>query len=91
MVRAVLYIFAAIVLISLLRSILGALAKVYGALFDPQAQARAGAGAEPRKAGELKRDPVCGTYVSTAVSVQKTVQGQVVHFCSTACSERYKG
>ena len=91
MVRAVLYIFGAIILISLLRTILGVLAKVYGALFDPQAQARAAAGAEPRKAGELKRDPVCGTYVSTAASVQKTVKGQVVHFCSEACSEKYKG
>ncbi|MGO9097046.1 MAG: hypothetical protein ACLQGV_17720 [Bryobacteraceae bacterium] len=91
MVRAVLYIFAAIILISLLRTILGVLAKGFGALFDPQAQARAAAGAEPRKAGELKRDPVCGTYVSTAASVQKTVKGHVVHFCSTACSEKYKG
>lgn len=90
MVRAVLYIFAAVVLISLLRSILGVLAKGLSALTDPHPQTRAAAGGEPRKAGELKRDPVCGTYVSTAVSVQKTVQGQVVHFCSAACSEKYK-
>ena len=45
--------------------------------------------AGPDPAGELKRDPVCGTYVSTASSVKRTIEGQVVHFCSTACSEKY--
>ena len=39
--------------------------------------------------GELKKDPVCGTYVSTAASLTRTVNGQVIHFCSKACSDRY--
>jgi len=39
--------------------------------------------------GELKKDPVCGTYVSTATSLTRTVNGQIVHFCSKACSDRY--
>jgi YHS domain-containing protein len=39
--------------------------------------------------GELKKDPVCGTYVSTAASVTRTVDGQVMHFCSQACSDQY--
>ena len=40
--------------------------------------------------GELKRDPVCGTYVSTDVSVTRTVNGKVVHFCSKECREKYR-
>jgi YHS domain-containing protein len=40
---------------------------------------------------ELVRDPVCGTYVSAAVSVKRTVQGQVFHFCSNECRDRYQG
>ena len=40
--------------------------------------------------GDLKRDPVCGTYVSTAVSVKRTVKGQVVHFCSNECRDKYR-
>jgi len=40
--------------------------------------------------GDLKRDPVCGTYVSTAVSVKRTVKGQVVHFCSDECRDKYR-
>jgi len=39
--------------------------------------------------GELKKDPVCGTYVSAAASVTRMVNGKVVHFCSKDCSEKY--
>ena len=39
--------------------------------------------------GELKKDPVCGTYVSTGASVTRTVDGQVLHFCSKECRDRY--
>ncbi|HXS93691.1 MAG TPA: hypothetical protein VN736_03745 [Candidatus Limnocylindrales bacterium] len=39
--------------------------------------------------GELKKDPVCGTYVSTAVSVTRNIHGQTVHFCSAECRDRY--
>ncbi|MGO9231452.1 MAG: hypothetical protein ACLQKA_19860 [Bryobacteraceae bacterium] len=42
-----------------------------------------------QEGGELKKDPVCGTYVSTATSLTRTVNGQVVYFCSKACSDRY--
>jgi len=38
--------------------------------------------------GELKKDPVCGTYVSTAVSVTGKVNGETVHFCSTECRDK---
>jgi YHS domain-containing protein len=40
--------------------------------------------------GELKKDPVCGTYVSTALAVTRTVNGEVVHFCSKECRDRYR-
>jgi YHS domain-containing protein len=40
--------------------------------------------------GELKKDPVCGTYVSAATSVSRTVNGSVVYCCSKECRDRYK-
>ncbi len=40
--------------------------------------------------GELKKDPVCGTYVSTAASVKRTVEGRVIHFCSAECRDKYR-
>ena len=41
--------------------------------------------------GELRKDPVCGTYVSTATSVSSIVNGKVVYFCSKDCRDRYRG
>ena len=44
----------------------------------------------PQLGGELKKDPVCGTFVAVASSIKKTVNGEVVHFCSTACRDKYQ-
>jgi len=40
--------------------------------------------------GELKKDPVCGTYVSTASSVSRMVRGETVYFCSTECRDKFR-
>jgi len=54
------------------------------------ARTRPAAGRPPiQSGGDLKRDPVCGTYVSPAASVQRTIGGETVHFCSEQCSQRY--
>jgi YHS domain-containing protein len=75
-----------ILIFFLLRSIIRTLA--YGA-------GRRAAAAKPRPrevpaSGELKKDPVCGTYVSTAVSITRTIGGKTVHFCSEDCSRKYR-
>jgi YHS domain-containing protein len=41
--------------------------------------------------GELKKDPVCGTYVSPAAAVSRTVNGQIVYFCSAQCRDKHAG
>jgi|HubBroStandDraft_1064217.scaffolds.fasta_scaffold03270_2 YHS domain-containing protein len=40
--------------------------------------------------GELKKDPVCGTYVSADTSVTKLIDGRTVYFCSSACRDKYR-
>ncbi len=40
--------------------------------------------------GELKKDPVCGTYVSTATSLSQKVNGQLVYFCSPECRAKFR-
>jgi YHS domain-containing protein len=40
--------------------------------------------------GELKKDPVCGTYVSAAASITRTIGGKTVHFCSEDCLRKYR-
>jgi len=43
-----------------------------------------------KSGGELKKDPVCGTFVAVSSSVKRTGNGEVVHFCSTACRDKYQ-
>lgn len=40
--------------------------------------------------GELKKDPVCGIYVSADTSVTSRIGGQTVHFCSPGCRDKYR-
>jgi len=40
--------------------------------------------------GELKKDPVCGTYVSIGASVTRSVNGELIHFCSPECRDKYR-
>jgi YHS domain-containing protein len=37
----------------------------------------------------LKKDPVCGTYVSAASSLREKVAGETVYFCSAECRAKY--
>jgi YHS domain-containing protein len=83
MVKIVLLLFLAIILITFLRGVIGLVGKAFTSLADPKTPAR--------KADELKRDPVCGVYVPAATSVKRTVKGEVVHFCSEQCAERWRG
>jgi YHS domain-containing protein len=51
--------------------------------------------ADPRasvpRSGELKKDPVCGTYVSESSEYRTTLHGKTVYFCSESCLRRYEG
>jgi YHS domain-containing protein len=38
----------------------------------------------------LHQDPVCGTYVATGSSYRKVSRGEVLHFCSEQCRDRYR-
>jgi len=87
MVRAVLYLLLAVLLITFLRSIIGILGKWIAGLLAP---GPASTRPPVSPGGELKRDPVCGVYVSTAASLKLTEGGEVPHFCSAACRDKYR-
>ena len=40
-------------------------------------------------AGELKKDPICGTYVSEAISLKTRYGKEELHFCSRKCQEEF--
>ena len=88
MVRAILYVIVAVLAISALRSVIGIVAKAL-------AQFTGVRPAAPRRpvmttGGELKRDPVCGTFISAATAVQKKVGAEVYYFCSAECREKFR-
>ncbi len=58
--------------------------------FRPGPQGGAGQDARQTRQGETARDPVCGMFVSTELSHSLKEKGQVLHFCSRECLERYQ-
>jgi YHS domain-containing protein len=87
MIRVLLYLVLIVFVITILRSIIGILVRgagqLIGAARQPQRRPDVPAG------GDLKRDPVCGTYISAATSVKKNIGSEVVHFCSAACRDKF--
>ncbi len=89
--RIVAFALLVVVVISILRAVIGLVAKGLTSLAEPPRDtASTPRSAEVPLSGELKRDPVCGTYVSAASSVKKTVNGEVLHFCSAACRDKHR-
>jgi YHS domain-containing protein len=92
MVRALAYLIASVLVIGIVRSILGIVLKGFADLFHPPASGQRGPSAPVVPAGgELKKDPVCGTFISTATAIQKRVGGEVYYFCSQECRDKFKG
>ena len=61
--------------------------KLLGWLFGSAAQPNSRTSS--RGPQELQRDPWCGTYVSPDISHTLEHNGQVHHFCSEECRERF--
>jgi len=93
MIRFVVILLASILLITVVRAVLGIVLKGFSDMVRGAQPTSAQQQPSPQQqvplAGELKRDPVCGTFVSTASSLKKSVGGEIVHFCSAACRDRY--
>jgi YHS domain-containing protein len=91
MIRALAYLIASVLVIGIVRSIVRIVLKGFADLFHPPESAQTGPHATPIPAGgELKKDPVCGTFISTATAIQKRVRGETYYFCSTECRDKFK-
>ena len=77
-----------VLLFYVVRAILASIIEGFRSTLSPQSAAK-----QPpavHSGGELKKDPVCGTYVSTSASISRTVHGEVFYFCSKECSDKYR-
>jgi YHS domain-containing protein len=75
---------------ALLRSVLRSIFQAGREFTRPTQQAPPASRPNVVVGGELKKDPVCGTYVSTGASVTRTVNGELLHFCSKECRDKYR-
>src|SRR5262245_26533814 len=102
LIRVIEFLVGLMVVLSMIRSVVGFVTKMYTGQSDtsPQhsSQQRAGNSSRPPSSpnssttsgGELKKDPVCGTFISTATAFQKYASGQTHYFCSTECRDKFK-
>lgn len=81
---------ARLILLLLAFALLRFLIKSVMAMIAPAAKSGHPQAPSARSAGELKKDPVCGTFVAETASVKKTVNGEIMHFCSASCRDKYK-
>ena len=95
MFRAILYLIGFMLIMSVIRSVLGILGKAFNGLSSTSSPQTGASGsrppASPSSGGELKKDPVCGTFISTSTAFQKFSNGQTYYFCSTECRDKFKG
>jgi YHS domain-containing protein len=79
-----------LLVILIVRSVIMTIARSFSAVMHQPVQPDAKQAADFPSGGELKKDPVCGTYVSPGAAVTRRVGGEVVHFCSVACRDKYR-
>ena len=90
MFRLVFELLISIFLIAIIRAVASFLFRSFGSFFSaaPPPQRRPEASNLPLT-GELKRDPVCGTYTVAATSLHQTVNGETHYFCSPRCLDEF--
>jgi YHS domain-containing protein len=85
--RTLLLLLLALVVLTAIRMFAGVLTKGIGSMFETPKPPRHPAAPS---GGELKRDPVCGTFVAAGSGITKTIGGELIHFCSAECRDKYK-
>jgi YHS domain-containing protein len=97
MFRALIEMIVTLVAVYLVRQVLAILGSSFKGGFSVGSPSSGSAGAPPprppaaAKLGELKKDPVCGTFISTETAFQKSVKGETFYFCSMQCRDSYNG
>ena len=78
-------------LVTILRSVVSTILRGFSELLQSHSapQSRPTQAQNVPLTGELKKDPVCGTYTAAATSIQQTIRGETVYFCSPQCRDKY--
>jgi YHS domain-containing protein len=87
MLRLIVVALILVFVITLVRAFAGVLRQVF---LDAGKSPASGTSPRTAQHGELKRDPVCGTFVPVSTAVRKTTKDETLYFCSTECRDRYQ-
>ena len=79
-----------LIIFAIIRYLITSVGRFFSQASNPPAERTPGQAASGATGGELKQDPVCGTFVPISTSVKKTINGELVHFCSAACRDKFK-
>lgn len=90
MFRALVYILVSLLLLTFIRSVLGLIMKTMSELMGTSTPPSTPQPKAAPQGGELRRDPVCGTYIPETTAIQLKVRGEALYFCSAACRDKYK-
>ncbi|MBZ5634437.1 MAG: YHS domain-containing protein [Acidobacteriia bacterium] len=86
--RLIFYVVVGVIILTLLRSVFEAVGKAFsGGSPSPAPPSSSAPGGQAPQS--LKKDPVCGTFVSMATAMQKTKGGETYYFCSAACRDKF--
>lgn len=91
MFRALLELIIAILIGVVAKAVLSSVMKGFGAAASNafQQQKEPPPPTETPRAGELHKDPICGTYVSEATSFRRQISGKTIYYCSDACRQKH--
>jgi len=88
-VRLLLPVLLILFLRSLIRAVLDGWRAASNLTRNPSGQSAPAPGSPRGGSVELKKDPVCGIYVSAASSLSKVVDGRTLYFCSEECRKKF--
>lgn len=82
----------AVVLITILRGVIGMIARLFSETVAGPSTAGPASGRQasvpPSEA--LKKDPACGAFVAPSTAVEAVIGGTRQYFCSTACRDKFR-
>lgn len=89
MFRLITYLLMIIVLITIVRNVIGFVMRLFANAVQTTNTPKAPNAPQVPLTGELKKDPICGTYIAAATSMHETVGGQTFYFCSPECRDKF--
>ena len=94
MFRSILEFLALLMFFAVARAVIAAVGRLFTVGMQPpppqsQGQPNGSRDAMLQSAGELRKDPVCGTFVPVSTSLKRVVNGETVYFCSPDCRSKF--